>query len=145
MKVILLQDVKGSGKKGDVVDVKDGYAGFLIKSGSAKPADARALNENKQQKDAEAFHRAETLKANRELKEKVDGAVVTIQGKGGESGKFFGSITSKEIAEKLNDMGYDIDKKKIQLSSNIKAVGEYTVSIKISAEETAKITVKVTQ
>ena len=145
MKVILCKDVKGSGKKGDVVDVKDGYAGFLIKSGSAKPADASALNENKQQKDAEAFHRAETLKANRELKEKVDGAVVTIQGKGGESGKFFGSITSKEIAEKLNDMGYDIDKKKIQLSSNIKAVGEYTVSIKISAEETAKITVKVTQ
>lgn len=145
MKVILCKDVKGSGKKGDVVDVKDGYAGFLIKSGSAKPADASALNENKQQKDAEAFHRAETLKANRELKEKVDGVVVTIQGKGGESGKFFGSITSKEIAEKLNDMGYDIDKKKIQLSSNIKAVGEYTVSIKISAEETAKITVKVTQ
>jgi len=145
MKVILCKDVKGSGKKGDVVDVKDGYAGFLIKSGSAKPADASALNENKQQKDAQAFHRAETLKANRELKEKVDGAVVTIQGKGGESGKFFGSITSKEIAEKLNDMGYDIDKKKIQLSSNIKAVGEYTVSIKISAEETAKITVKVTQ
>lgn len=145
MKVILCKDVKGSGKKGDVVDVKDGYAGFLIKSGSAKPADASALNENKQQKDAEAFHCAETLKANRELKEKVDGAVVTIQGKGGESGKFFGSITSKEIAEKLNDMGYDIDKKKIQLSSNIKAVGEYTVSIKISAEETAKITVKVIQ
>ena len=145
MKVILCKDVKGSGKKGDVVDVKDGYAGFLIKSGSAKPADASALNENKQQKDAQAFHRAETLKANRELKEKVDGAIVTIQGKGGESGKFFGSITSKEIAEKLNDMGYDIDKKKIQLSSNIKAVGEYTVSIKISAEETAKITVKVIQ
>lgn len=145
MKVILCKDVKGSGKKGDVVDVKDGYAGFLIKSGSAKPADASALNENKQQKDAQAFHRAETLKANRELKEKVDGVIVTIQGKGGESGKFFGSITSKEIAEKLNDMGYDIDKKKIQLSSNIKAVGEYSVSIKISAEETAKITVKVIQ
>ena len=145
MKVILCKDVKGSGKKGDIVDVKDGYAGFLIKSGSAKPADASALNENRGQKEAQAFHRAETLKANRELKEKVDGAVVTIQGKGGESGKFFGSITSKEIADKLASMGYDIDKKKIQLASNIKSVGEYSVSIKISPEETAKITVKVIQ
>ena len=145
MKVILVKDVKGSGKKGDIIEVKDGFGAFLVKNGSAKPADATALNENKQQKEAQAFHRAETLKANRELKEKVDGIVVTIQGKGGESGKFFGSITNKEIADKLSQMSYDIDKKKIQLSSNIKAVGEYTVAIKISPEETAKITVKVIQ
>ena len=145
MKVILVKDVKGSGKKGDIIEVKDGFGSFLIKNGSAKPADATALNENKQQKEAQAFHRAETLKANRELKEKVDGEVVVIQGKGGDSGKFFGSITSKEIADKLSQMGYDIDKKKIQLSQNIKSVGEYSVAIKISPEETAKITVKVTQ
>lgn len=145
MKVILVKDVKGSGKKGDIIEVKDGFGAFLIKNGSAKPADATALNENKQQKEAQAFHRAETLKANRELKEKVDGKEVVIQGKGGESGKFFGSITSKEIADKLSQMGYDIDKKKIQLTQNIKAVGEYSVAIKISPEETAKITVKVIQ
>ena len=145
MKVILVKDVKGSGKKGDIIEVKDGFGAFLIKNGSAKSADSQALNENKQQKEAQAFHRQETLKANRELKEKVDGITVTIQGKGGESGKFFGSITNKEIADKLSQMGYDIDKKKIQLSSNIKAVGEYTVAIKISPEETAKITVKVVQ
>ena len=145
MKVILVKDVKGSGKKGDIIEVKDGFGAFLIKNGSAKPADATALNENRGQKEAQAFHRAETLKANRELKEKVDGKEVVIQGKGGESGKFFGSITSKEIADKLNQMGYDIDKKKIQLTQNIKAVGEYSVAIKISPEETAKITVKVIQ
>ena len=145
MKVILLKDVKGSGKKGDVVDVKDGYAGFLIKSGSAKTADAQAMNDNKNQKAAMEFHRQETLRKNRELKEMVDGKEVVIQGKGGESGKFFGSITNKEIADKLANMGYDIDKKKILLSSNIKNVGEYRVNIKISPEETATITVKVIQ
>ena len=145
MKVILCKDVKGSGKKGDVIDVKDGFGGFLIKSGSAKVADAKALNENKQQKQAQEFHRLQVLQSNRELKEKIDGIVIEIQGKGGETGKFFGSITGKEISEKLIAMGFDIDKKKILLESNIKSVGEYCVPIRISAEETAKITVKVTQ
>lgn len=145
MKVILNKDVKGSGKKGDVIEVKDGYGAFLVKNGSAKPADAAALNENKQQKESQAFHRAEALKANRALKEKLDGVTVVIQGKGGESGKFFGSITGKDVADKLAEMGFDVDKKKVQLSSNIKSVGEYSVSIKISPEETAKITVNVIQ
>ena len=79
MKVVLLKDVKGSGKAGDIIDAKDGFAqNFLIKKGLAKPADAQALNENKSQKAAQEFHRKETLKANKELREKLDGAVVTI-------------------------------------------------------------------
>ncbi len=142
MKVVLLTDVKGSGKKGDIIDAKDGFAmNFLIKKGLAKPADAQALNDTKNQKIAQEFHRAETLKANKELKEKINGKEVTISAKQGESGKFFGSITNKEIADKLNEMGYDIDKKKVILSSNIKQVGRYEVTIKISPEESAKITV----
>lgn len=142
MKVVLLKDVKGSGKAGDIIEAKDGFAqNFLIKKGLAKPADAQAINDNKNKKEAEIFHRNEQLKANKELREKIDGTEITISAKCGENGKFFGAITNKEIAEKLNDLGYDIDKKKVILDANIKTVGRYKVSVKISAEETAKITV----
>lgn len=144
MKVVLLKDVKGSGKAGDIIEAKDGFAqNFLIKKGLAKPADSQAINENAQQKQAQAFHRQQTLKANKELKEKIDGASITIQVKSGATGKFFGSVTNKEIADKLLELGFDIDKKKIILQSNIKTAGKYPVSIKISPEETAKITVDI--
>lgn len=144
MKVVLIKDVKGSGKAGEIIEAKDGFArNFLIKNGLAKEADAQAMSEHKGKKDAEAFHRAEQLKANKELREKLDGKEVVITVKLGDNGKFFGSVTSKEIADKLSEQGYDIDKKKIVLSSNIKALGNYSVSIRISAEETAKIIVSV--
>ena len=144
MKVVLIKDVKGSGKAGDIIEAKDGFAqNFLIKRGLAKPADATALNENKQQKEAQAFHRAETLKANKELREKLDGLKVDIQVKKGESGKFFGSVTNKEVAEKLSSMGFDIDKKKIIIEKSIKVAGEYPVIVKISPEESAKLTLNV--
>ena len=144
MKVILIKDVKGSGKAGDIIEAKDGYAqNFLIKRGFAKPADTQALTENRLQKEAQAFHKAEQLKANKELREKLDGKEVTIQVKSGASGKFFGSVTNKEIADKLAEMGFDIDKKKIIISTNIKTAGAYPVTIKISPEETAKITANI--
>ena len=144
MKVVLLKDVKGSGKAGDIIDAKDGFAqNFLIKKGFAKPADAQAINENNSQKAAQAFHREEQLKANKQLRDAINGKTVKIVAKSGENGKFFGAITSKEIADKLFEMGYDIDKKKIILAANIKTVGVYKIDVKISAEETAKITVEV--
>ena len=144
MKVILIKDVKGSGKAGDIIEAKDGYAqNFLIKKGLAKVADTSALNENRAQKEAQAFHRAEQLKANKELREKLDGKEVTIQVKAGASGKFFGSVTNKEVAEKLAELGFDIDKKKIVIASNIKTAGSYPATIKISPEESAKITVNI--
>ena len=144
MKVVLLKDVKGSGKAGDIIEAKDGFAqNFLIKRGLAKVADAQALNENKGQKEAQAFHRAEQLKANKELKEKLHGTEIELKIKAGAGGKFFGSVTNKEIADRLFELGFDIDKKKIVLSSNIKNAGKYEVSVKISPEETAKITVNV--
>ena len=144
MKVVLLKDVKGSGKAGDIIEAKDGFAqNFLIKRGLAKVADAQALNENKAQKQAQEFHKKELLKANKELREKLEGTEVTIQVKCGAGGKFFGSVTSKEISERLSELGFDIEKKKIILSSNIKTPGAYPVSVRISAEETAKITVNV--
>ncbi len=144
MKVVLLKDVKGSGKAGDIIEAKDGFAqNFLIKKGLAKPADAQAVNENKAQKAAQEFHRKETLKANKELREKLDGTEITIQVKSGASGKFFGSVTNKEIADKLYELGFDIDKKKFVLQSNVKTAGVYPVTVKISPEETAKITVNI--
>ena len=144
MKVILLKDVKGSGKAGDIIEAKDGFAqNFLIKKGLAKPADAQAINENKQQKASQEFHRQETLKANKALREKIDGTEITVQVKSGANGKFFGSVTNKEIADKLYELGFDIDKKKIILQANVKTAGKYPVTIKISPEETAKITVNI--
>lgn len=144
MKVILIKDVKGSGKAGDIIEAKDGFAqNFLIKRGLAKQADTQALTENKQQKEAQAFHRQETLKANKALREKLDGTKITVQVKSGATGKFFGSVTNKEIADRLFELGYDIDKKKIIIASNIKTCGTYPVTIKISPEESAKISVDI--
>ena len=144
MKVVLLKDVKGSGKAGDIIDAKDGFAqNFLIKKGLAKPADASAINENKSQKAAQEFHKQETLKKNKELCQKLNGTEVTIQVKTGAGGKFFGSVTNKEVADKLFELGFDIDKKKIVLQSAIKCTGVFPATVRISAEETAKISVKV--
>ena len=145
MKVVLLKDVKGSGKAGDIIEAKDGFAqNFLIKKGLAKVADASAINENNSKKNAQAFHHQEMLKANKELRQKLEGTEISITAKSGQTGKFFGSITNKEIADKLNELGFDIDKKKVILADNIKSVGSYNISVRISAEETAKIVVKVT-
>jgi large subunit ribosomal protein L9 len=144
MKVVLLKDVKGSGKAGDIIEAKDGFAqNFLIKKGLAKVADNSALNENKAQKQAQEFHRQEQLKANKELRDKLHGTKVSIVAKSGANGKFFGSVTSGDVAIKLKELGYDIDKKKIILQSNIKTAGDYQVTIKISPEESAKITLTV--
>ncbi len=141
MKVILLQDVKGSGKKGDVIEAANGFAqNFLIKKGLAKPADAQGLAETSAKKKAADFHHAETLKANAALKKELDGKDVTLTIKTGENGRFFGSVTNKEVADRLNEMGYEIDKKKITIPA-IKEPGRFTAVIRISAEETAKITV----
>ena len=143
MKIILTEDVKGTGKKGDIIESKDGFARFLLKQGKAKEASSQALNDNKQQKEAAAFHEAERKRLNKELKNALNGKEVTLTVKTGEKGKFFGSVTNKEVADKLAELGFEIDKKKIILSSNIKTPGTYSLDVRISAEETAKITLKV--
>ena len=98
------------------------------------------MAENKAQKDAVKFHRQEELKANAALKKELDGKTVTLTVKTGENGKFFGSVTNKEVAELFKQMGYTFDKKKITIPT-IKEVGTYPATVRISAEETAKITV----
>lgn len=126
MKVILKQDVKGTGKKGDILDVSDGFAkNFLLKKGLAEQASSVAVNSLKIQKEAEARRRAEEITAIRELAKKMDKAQVQVAIKCGENGKVFGSVTSKEIAARLAELGYDVDKKKILLKDPIKTVGDY--------------------
>ena len=144
MKVILKQDVKGTGKKGDILDVSDGFAkNFLLKKGLAEQASSVAVNSLKIQKEAEARRRAEEIAAIRELAKKMDKAQVQVAIKCGENGKAFGSVTSKEIAARLAELGYDVDKKKILLKDPIKTVGDYAVEVRLMEGVTAKIFVSV--
>ena len=144
MKVILKQDVKGTGKKGDILDVSDGFAkNFLLKKGLAEAASSVAVNSLKIQKEAEERRRAEEVKAIKELAAKIDKTTVEVTIKCGENGKVFGSVTSKEIAGKLADMGYDIDKKKIVLKESLKVAGDYPVEIRFMEGVSAKINVSV--
>ena len=142
MKVILKQDVKGTGKKGDILDVSDGFAkNFLFKKGLAEPASSTAVNVLTMQKEAEARRRAEEIAAIRENAKKMDKATVTVPIRCGENGKVFGSVTSKEIAALLAESGYEVDKKKILLKEPIKQAGEYNVEIRFMEGVSCKITV----
>jgi large subunit ribosomal protein L9 len=142
MKVILLQDVKGTGKKGDVCEVSAGFAqNFLLRTGKAKIADNSALNENRNAKIAKDYHYNQDKLHAEELAKKLNGLTLNLKIKGGESGKIFGSITSAEIAEELKKDGYDVSKKQIVLQSPIKFAGRYSIDIKLFAGVVAKIAV----
>lgn len=143
MKVLLEQDVKGTGKKGEVVEVSDGYGrNFLLPRKLATPADASAINAAAISKSAAAHRKFEAGVAARDLAKKLDGQTVTVSAKVGENGKLFGTITGKEVAAALKEQKQlDIDKKKIALSDPIRALGEYNA--KISLYENTVAIVKV--
>lgn len=141
MKVILTADVKGSGKKGDVVEVSDGYArNFLIKKGLATEATASGMNEANQKKAADAFHKAEEVKAMKELAARMKGAEVSVPVKVGANGKTFGSVTGAQIAAALKEQGFDVDKKCVKTEA-LKALGSYDAEIRLM--ENVFVTVKV--
>ena len=144
MKVILLADVKGQGKKGQLVNVSDGYArNFLFPKNLAKEANAAAMNELNTKAAAVAFHYEEDKAAAKALADKINGTTVTLNAKAGANGKLFGSITSKEIATEINKtFGVEVDKKKVTVA-DIKSYGEFTAEIKFYNGITAKVTVKV--
>lgn len=146
MKVILLQDVKGHGKKGELCNVSDGYArNFLFPKKLAVEADNAALNELKNREQAAAHHKQEEINAAKETAAKLNGKTVTIKAKAGSNGKLFGSVTSKEIASEIaKSLGIEIDRKKMSVA-DIKNFGEYTAEIKLYTGIIAKITVKVTE
>ncbi len=144
MDVILTQDVKSLGKKGEKVSVSDGYArNFLMPRGLAKEASAQALSELKNREAAEAFKKAEELKTAKTYAEKIKGKTVVITAKAGQNGKLFGSVTSKEIAEALKEQfGITADKRKITVAE-IKAFGTYQCEVKLHPAVTAEMFVRV--
>ena len=144
MKVILLEDVRGSGKSGDVVNVSDGYArNMLIPRGLAVEATPQNVKQLEKKKEAIAKKFAEDKAAALEMKKKLEEITVEVKTKAGKSGKVFGSVTSADIAEALQALGFDIDKKKIQLDSPIKAVGTTDVNVKLFTEVSGKVKVNV--
>ena len=147
MKVILLQDVKALGKKGTVVEASEGYArNFLLPKKLGVPATAENLNTLKLKKANEDRIAAAQLAEAKELAAKVEAASVTVKIKGGENGKTYGSVSTKEIAEAVKEqLGLEIDKKKIVLPETIKAFGTYEAAVKLHREVQAKLSVKVTE
>lgn len=144
MKVIFLKDVKGSGKKGEMKEVSDGFANnFLLRQGLAKKVDASSLNENRTQKEANDYHKEQDRLAALEVKKQIDGKTIILRIKCGENGKTFGSITAKEIADALAKNNIKLDKKKIDLKDTIKAVGSYSVQAKIYPNISATFTLNV--
>lgn len=143
MKIILLQDVKSQGKKGDIIDISDGYArNFILPKKLGIEATAKNLNDLKLQKAAQAKLEAEQLAAAQELGKKIEAGKVNLTIKTGEGGRFFGSISAKEIGEAIKDqMGLDIDKKKLVLKNPIKAEGHFTVGVKLHPLVTAELAV----
>ena len=145
MKVVLLQDVKSLGKKGELVNVSDGYArNFLFPKSMAKEANAQAMNELRNAEQSKKFKKDTEIAAANQAKSALEGSKFVIKAKAGESGKLFGSITAKEIsAEIKRQKSLNIDKRKIVLKREIKTVGEYEVEIKLYTGITANVNIAV--
>ena len=146
MKVILLQDVKGKGKKGQLLEVSDGYArNFMLPKKLAIEATPDAINtmrmNDKATQERIAKEKAEALATSKKLRE----LTVTVTAKGGGNGRLFGSVTNAEIADALAKQGVKLDKRKIVLGETIKSVGTYTATCKLGYEITAPLTVKIVE
>ena len=147
MEIVLLEVVKALGKKGQVVKVNDGYArNFILPKKLGVEATAKNLNDLKLQKANEAKIAAEQLAAAKELGEKLEKATVTLAIKAGEGGRAFGSVSSKEIGKAIQEqLGLEVDKKKIVLNDPIKSIGSFEVPVKLHKDVTAKLAVKVVE
>lgn len=143
MKVLLLADVKGKGKKDQIIDVSDGYArNFLFPQKLATVADAKAMGDAKNKEESKAFKLKEEKAAAVALSEKISSITIEITASAGADGKLYGSVTTKEIAEKLKSIHkIDIDKRKLSLPEPIKAFGTYKADVKVYPEVNAKLTV----
>lgn len=139
MQVYLLKDLPGKGKKGEIINVNDGYGrNYIIKNGIGKAVDATVLSQVKAKQESDNFHKQEEIKAMRELASKLEANAAVIKVSVGANGKMFGSVTSAEIATQLG-----IDKKFVQLSEPIKTVGTYKVKCKLSYGIEATISLEV--
>ncbi len=144
MKVILKADVKGSGKKGEVIEVSDGFAkNFLLKKGLAEIATAGGINEAHNKRNSEQFHKAENEKALKALAAELKDKAVTVAIRAGENGKVFGSVTTAQISAALAELGYEVDKKKIVIKEPIKTIGTAEAEVRLMEGASAKIRVEV--
>ncbi|MBP2651583.1 MAG: ribosomal protein [Firmicutes bacterium] len=145
MKVILQQEIKKVGKKGDIIEVSEGYArNYLLPKKLAIPATATNVNTAKQQKDAEVHRAKRLLDEAKVYASQIGKLTVTVAVKTGEGGRLFGSVTSKDIAEALkSEHGVELDKRKIDLPDALKALGTYPVTVKLHPEITSQIQVQV--
>lgn len=145
MKIILLEDVKSLGKKGDIVDVNEGYGrNCLLKKNLGVEANSANMNDLKLKKNNDAKVAKEQLEAAQEFAKQLESKEVTVSIKAGEGGKLFGSVTGKEIAQAFKDQcNVDIDKKKIQLDEPIKSFGVFDVKVKLHPQVTGSLKVKV--
>lgn len=145
MKVILKADVKNIGKKDEIHNVSDGYArNFLFPRGLAAEADATALNIARSKNEAKEHHAAEALAAAEEQAAKIKDITVSLKAKGGASGRLFGKVTAKDVAEALSKtVGTEIDKRKVELDRDIKDFGTYNATVKLHTGVTAAFKVKV--
>ena len=145
MKVILLQDVKGKGKKGQLLEISDGYArNFLLPRKLAVEATADAMNTKKMNDKAAAEKEAKERAEAMDISKKLRDTILVVTAKGGGAGRLFGSVTNQEIADALKaKTGIALDKRKIVISDAIKSVGTYTVQCKLGYEITAPLTVKI--
>lgn len=145
MKVVLTQDVKAQGKKGQLIDVSDGYArNFLLPKGLAIIADNKALNEIKGREEAEKHKAAVELQNAKDTAAKLEGVTVVFSNQSGADGRLYGSITSKDLAEALKAQhGISVDKRKIQLDDALKTFGAHTVNVKLHTEVLGKINVRI--
>ena len=145
MKLILTKDVKGQGKKDQIIEVSDGYArNYLLPRGLAIPADAKSMNDVKNREDSR-LHKIETEKAAaREIAAKLEKITVKIVSQAGSDGRLYGSVTAKDIAEALQKQhGITIDKRKLSLTDPIKAFGTYNTEVKLYTEVVGKVKVTV--
>lgn len=145
MKVILLEDVKSLGKKGQIVDVNDGYArNFILPKKLGLEATGKNLNDLKLQKQNQEKLAQEALDAAKELAKKIEAGKVEVKIKTGEGGRTFGSVSSKEVAAAVKEqMGLEVDKKKIQIKDAIRTLGTHVVPVKLHAKVTAELKVHV--
>ncbi len=144
MEVILLKDVKGKGKKEDVIKVSNGYGNFLLKSGAAKVASTGNMNELENIQKERAENEKQHIEEMKNLKSEIETKVLKLTLKSGADGKLFGSINTKQIADQIKiQHKIDVDKKKITLNDSIKNIGVYTIVIKLHKEVSANLKLEV--
>ncbi len=146
MKIILREDVKKLGEKGDIIEVADGYArNYLLPRKLAVEATQQKIKSLKREEKQEKKREKEKIKETEEMAKKLEEQVFEFSVKAGEEGRLFGSVTTKDIAEKVNNAGFEIERKNIELDQNIKSLGVHKISVKLFKGVTATINVKVVE